>query len=429
MQLDYKFKMIQKQKLALTNSMKQSIEILQMPVYDLYKYIQEELERNPVLEGEITNYSLKSNNAEYVSQFAYIEKKKSLKDYLYEQLLGIKVNNNIENTIKYMIECIDDRGYLVESIQDISNKLNMDEKEVEISLKVLQSFDPLGIAARDLRECLLIQAKGKLFFDDKLEVIIMSYMKYVADNNYKLISENLKITEKEAQDYIDIIKKLEPKPSRGFFTGDETKFIVPDAYVIKMYKQYTVIMNDSIIPTLNINKYYTNMINNIAEGQAKYIKESIVNASNLIKAIEARKNTLCRLLEYVVKNQQNYFEKGMKFLKPMTLNEVATNLEVHPSTLSRAIKDKYIFTSFGTIKIKSLFCSGIYYKDNNEELSVNAIKIKIKKLIQEENKNKPLSDQVICNRLNEENLKISRRTVAKYREDMGIKSSSKRKRI
>lgn len=459
MQLDFKMNLTQQQKLAMTQNMQMSIKILQMSSYDLREYIDKEFEENPILEGdfEFVNEEAKFadkidfkemikylefdsygshnyqdyNSDDEVSPFNFISEKLSLKDFLYDQVNFSIKDKALKTIIEYMIESLDGRGYLDYNLDDICRDLKITKEESEKALEVLQRLEPDGIGARDLTECLIIQLSKKALLDEKIEIIVSNYLNYVADNKYVDIAKELNITPKEAQDYGDIIKSLEPKPSRGYFTGEEVKFIIPDAFIRNIDGEYLVIMNDGVVPRLTLNQLYKDTLtqgtNKEVEG---YVKDKVNSAVLLIKSIEQRKGTLLRILEEVVKRQEEYFSKGKSFLKPMTLKEIADTLEMHESTVSRAIKDKYVLTSYGTIKIKDLFCSGIQARSNDsEDIAVFNIKNKIKGLIDGEDKKKPLSDQIICDKLNEDNLNISRRTVAKYREEMGIKSSAKRKRI
>ena len=253
----------------------------------------------------------------------------------------------------------------------------------------------------------------------------------MADCKYNYIAKELKITPKEVQAYGDIIKTLEPKPARGYYTGEEIKFIIPDAYIVKIRDEYSVIMNKDIIPNITINNLYKQeILNGKDKREVEYVKEKVNDAISLITDIEQRNNTILKLLECIVKKQKAYFENGQEYLKPMTMRELANEMCLHESTVSRAIKDKYILTSRGTIKIKDLFCNRIISSGiEGEDVSTNTIKNKIKQLIKLENKSKPLSDQAICDLLNKEDIAISRRTVAKYREELDIKSSTKRKRF
>lgn len=454
MQMDFKLDILQKQKLILTQTMQQSINILQMSAYELREYIDKKFEENPVLEGELDlveskektdnsqlykylediyseNYNYQYNNEDDVSIFNFIANKKSLKDYLYEQLGEVKSDIKIKKIVSYMIESLDSRGYLENTLEEICNDLGVNKEVGKDALKILQSLEPCGIGARNIKECLLIQLKNKGILDEIIKEIILKYLEYIADCKYNYIAKELKITPKEVQAYGDIIKTLEPKPARGYYTGEEIKFIIPDAYIVKIRDEYSVIMNKDIIPNITINNLYKQeILNGKDKREVEYVKEKVNDAISLITDIEQRNNTILKLLECIVKKQKAYFENGQEYLKPMTMRELANEMCLHESTVSRAIKDKYILTSRGTIKIKDLFCNRIISSGiEGEDVSTKTIKNKIKQLIKLENKSKPLSDQAICDLLNKEDIAISRRTVAKYREELGIKSSSKRKRF
>ena len=451
MKLDFNLNLTQEQKLIMTQQMQLSIKLLQMSTCDLREYIENEFVENPILEGdfdfvqeekdyqdkidykemikylEFDNYGSQSygdyNKDEDVSPFNFISEKESLTEYLHEQLLESDEDELKKAIASYMIENIDSRGYLDMPLEDICKELNIPIDLGQESLEILQDLEPDGIGARDLKECLKIQLIKMGILDDNLEIIIDEYLDLIADNKYSVIAKNLKITPKEAQDLGDIIKSLEPKPSRGFYTGDEVKFIIPDAAIRNM--------NDGVIPRLSISNIYKDILNNKEDKSTEnYVKEKLNSAMFLIKSIEQRKSTLLRILEKTVEKQKEYFDKGQKYLKPMTMKEMAEELGIHESTVSRAIKDKYILTSLGTVKIKDLFTTGLSKSQGDgEDVAVVNIKKQIKEMIDEEDKKKPLSDQAICDELNKKSLNISRRTVAKYREEIGIKSSSKRKRI
>lgn len=459
MKLDFNLNLSQEQKLIMTQQMQLSIKLLQMSTCDLREYIENEFVENPILEGdfdfiqeekdyqdkidykemikylEFDNYGSQSygeyNKDQDISPFNFISEKESLTEYLNEQLLEINEDELKKAIVSYMIENIDSRGYLDMPLEDICKELNIPIDLGQESLDILQDLEPDGIGARDLKECLKIQLIKMGILDDNLEIIIDEYLDLIADNKFNVIAKNLKITPKEAQDLGDVIKGLEPKPARGFYTGDEVKFIIPDAAIRNIDGQYFVIMNDGVIPRLSISNLYKDIINNKEDKNTEnYVKEKLNSAMFLIKSIEQRKSTLLRILEKTVEEQKEYFDKGQKYLRPMTLKEMAEVLGIHESTVSRAIKDKYILTSFGTVKIKDLFTTGLSKSQGNgEDVAVVNIKKQIKEMIDAENKKKPLSDQAICDELNKKNLNISRRTVAKYREEIGIKSSSKRKRI
>ena len=379
MQMDFKLDILQKQKLILTQTMQQSINILQMSAYELREYIDKKFEENPVLEGELDlveskektdnsqlykylediyseNYNYQYNNEDDVSIFNFIANKKSLKDYLYEQLGEVKSDIKIKKIVSYMIESLDSRGYLENTLEEICDDLGVNKEVGKDALKILQSLEPCGIGARNIKECLLIQLKNKGILDEIIKEIILKYLEYMADCKYNYIAKELKITPKEVQAYGDIIKTLEPKPARGYYTGEEIKFIIPDAYIVKIRDEYSVIMNKDIIPNITINNLYKQeILNGKDKREVEYVKEKVNDAISLITDIEQRNNTILKLLECIVKKQKAYFENGQEYLKPMTMRELANEMCLHESTVSRAIKDKYILTSRGTIKIKDLF--------------------------------------------------------------------------
>ncbi|MBU3191074.1 RNA polymerase factor sigma-54 [Clostridium bowmanii] len=456
--MNFGLNLIQEQKLIMTQEMQMSVKLLQMSAYELGQYVSKEMQENPVLEEKdlhnsknnnndakdykeiikylekddfkVKNYAVKAENEE-VSPFYYIAQEKSLKDYLVEQIGELTENHEILEVCKYMVECIDAKGYLSVELPDICKELTISSEKAETALKILQSLDPEGIGARDLKECLKIQLYNLALDDDNIYKIIDEYLEVLAENKYNVIAKELKLTISEVQRYVDIIKNLEPKPSRGFFTGETVKFIVPDAYINKIQNQYFISMNEDVLPKLNINSLYKEIINNGKDEEAvEYVKEKINSAMFLIRSIEQRKNTVYRVLEDILVVQREYFDNGPQYLKPMTLKKIAINLEMHESTISRAIREKYVSVNNGkVIKIKDLFTNGIASVVGGEDISTINIKKAIKEMVDNEEQKKPLSDQIICNRLNIEGMNISRRTVAKYREDLQIKSSSKRKRF
>ncbi|EPB9412401.1 RNA polymerase factor sigma-54 [Clostridium perfringens] len=461
MLMDFNLNLTQEQKLIMTQQMQLSIKLLQMSTYDLREYIEKEFSENPVLEAqyedtkevskeqdrleykELVKY-LESDNygsqsyGEYdeegISPFTFISKPESLTDYLEGQILELPIDEYIRSVCSYMVECLDQKGYLDIKKEELMNELDCSEETFNRALIVIQNLEPAGIGARDLKECLEIQLERKGENDPIVKEIIDNHLDDLADNRYQVIAKDLDITPKKAQDYGDLIKTLEPKPSRGFYTGDEVGFIIPDAEIRKIDGEFFILMKDGVLPILSVNPLYKDILKDSTNDKeaTEYVKEKIDKAMFLIKSIEQRKSTLHKVLQKILEKQKDYFEKGEKYLKPMTLKEIAEKLEMHESTISRAIRDKYILTSMGTIKIKDLFVNSISNKeksDGEDDVTVINIKKVLEEVIKEEDKRKPLSDQAISEILKEKGMAISRRTVAKYREELGIKSSSKRKRF
>ncbi|MDU4890931.1 MAG: RNA polymerase factor sigma-54 [Clostridium sp.] len=459
--MGFDLKLSQEQKLVMTMEMQQSIKLLQMSSYELLQHIDKELQENVVLDIDNNVENLKEDNfksnelAEYrnlvkylefdsyssraysqdeekeqLSPLNFISNKPTLKDYLKDQVMYSGVSKPIQYISNYIIDNIDGRGYLDEEIVGaVSEELSVSLELVEKGLEIIQSLEPAGIGARNLSECLKIQLGRKGIHDEILNRIIDEYLLEISKGKYQQLSKVLNILPKQVQEYEDIIKELEPKPSRGFFTGEEIGYVVPDVYVRKLNDEYIVLMNEGVLPKLMINNTYKKVLEfSQDKNTIEYVKEKISSAMFLIKSIESRKNTLCRVMEEVVKSQREYFDKGDDYLKPMTIKYIAQKLDMHESTVSRAIRDKYVALNSGEIKrIKSLFTS--YVNISNEEVSVSNVKKDIERIIEGENKNKPFSDSVICEQLNKQGIDISRRTVAKYREELGIKSSSQRKRL
>lgn len=446
MGLEYSYKITQEQKLRLTDEMKLSIKVLEMPIEKLKDYINEEFERNPVLEVEenfssdymeeekeeirnidhISNYELNNyseENTEYISALNFVSKKKSLKEYLYEQIIEMNLDEEVFKVTCYLIENINKNGYLDINKDEVLEKFN-DEKLVSKALICLEDLEPVGVGAQNLKQCLSIQIKHLTGDKEILYDIVQNYLEDIAKNNFKGISKKWKIKLKKAQEYGDIIKSLEPRPGRGFYTGEDINYIVPDAEIKKVNDEFVVILNDGFLPKIKISNTYSGL------KKDEYIKEKIKEAYSFIRSIENRRTTLSKVILEIINMQQEYFDKGNKYLKPMSLKEMAEKMNLSQSTISRTIKDKYILTPYGLRKLRDLFTSTIHKNENqNKEVSVIEVKNVIKKLIDGEDKSKPISDQCICNMLNSNNINISRRTVAKYREELGINSSIKRKRI
>ncbi len=453
MNLDFNLNLSQQQKLVMNQQMQLSVKLLQMSNFELVEYLNEEIQENPVIDADFSKIEVNENfeksdynklsehsgsdnyssgaayGEEQISPFNFISEKKSLKDYLKEQLGELDENDKMKNICMYIIEGINSSGYFTDDLDDTSKFLNVDRKNVDSALKIIQTFDPNGIGARNLKECLRIQADYQGVLDDKLELIISNHLEDIGDNKYNKISKELNISVQKAQQYGDEIKTFQPKPSSGFYTGDEVKYINPDAYIENIGDDLYVIMNDTSLPNLSINSIYKDIINGSEDKNAKkYVREKINSATFLMKSINMRRSTVYKVLEQIVDIQKKFFLDGDTFLEAMTLKDISERIDMHESTVSRAIKEKYIYTNRGIVRIKDLFTTSIS-NYNSEDISVNKIKNEIQKLIESEENEKPLSDQNISDILADKDFKISRRTVAKYREEMGIKSSAKRKRF
>ncbi|SHH01368.1 RNA polymerase factor sigma-54 [Tepidibacter thalassicus] len=441
MKLNLGLELNQSQKLILTKQLKQSLDILNMSMYELEEIINKENEENPIIEVE------KKENLDWEKYIEYIRDTKyqeinysqnkeqnynieniikyniSIYEHLKNQINYYNIDKKSKEIVEYIIDCLDENGYFKGDICEISKKFGISDENVLKNLKIVQSLEPSGVGARSVKECLLIQIKEKQIKSDVIENIIKEDLNLIANKKYKDICKKYKITPEKCRKILEIIKTLEPKPGRkySFF---ENNYIIPDVIVEKIGDKYEVYLNDTNIPNIKINKFYQEILKNSQkDDEAKeYIKEKLNSAINLIKNIESRKNTILRISKEIVKHQMDFFEKGNKYLKPLILKDIAIDLGIHESTVSRGINGKYMLTPYGLFELKYFFSGGI-------DIASTSIKNIIKEIISFEDKKKPYSDSKICSLLKEKNINISRRTVAKYREELGIPSSTKRKKI
>lgn len=433
------------QQIQLNQSLFISLNLLQMNIQDLYEFLNNELQSNPLLEIEydksqnediisIETYKddfdlcLYKNSRLYdetedkkIAPYDLIAKENSLKDFLYNQFIESDFSDEENEIIKYLIECIDDNGYL-----KYDNEKKISREKFESALGVIQSMDPAGIGARNIEECLKLQLKRKNMLNDDLCKIIDDYLIEAAQNNYSKIAKEIKVSVRQVKGYIKMIKNLEPKPGRGYSSGENCIYIIPDAEIYREGNEFKVRIYNKYSSKLRVHDEYKTIVKSCHdEKMEKYINDNSTRAHYIINGIKNRENTLQLILEYLAKKQHQYFEKGNGYIKPISIKKTSEDLNYSESTVSRTIKDKYIVTPFGTIKLRSLFSLSI--NKQSENISKERIKYMIKKIIKGENKYKPLSDEDISDILKESGIAISRRTIAKYRQELNIKSSSKRK--
>ncbi|WP_425058433.1 RNA polymerase sigma-54 factor [Sporomusa carbonis] len=465
MQMDYGLKLETTQKLIMTPQLRQAIAILQLPAMELAAMVEKELLENPVLEtdvgdtgnepeGETTagdydtqadtddwleyllNDTISGGNQPEAGEAAQRRElagaeNVSLQDYL-EMQLHFAVFNCKHLTIgKYLIGCIDDNGYLCGTTGEAAAHLGVSEALVTDVLKIIQTFDPVGVGARSLQECLLIQLEQKAAGHVNREIslaaaIIGEYLDQVACGRYKQIADKLSCSTHEVQQAVDIIRTLDPKPGRAY-GGGQPGYIVPDVTVERLNNSYIIHINDNHVPQLSINPYYRQVIREADSEARKYVEGRINSAVWLIKSIEQRRRTLYNVTEAIVNLQRGFFDHGPKFLRPLTMKKVAEQIGVHESTVSRATANKYMSTPHGLFGMHTFFTSGVQSADG-EDVSASRVKRELKELVQAENPSRPLSDQAIAGLLNKRGIVVSRRTVTKYREELGILASSKRKR-
>ena len=466
------------QQLIMTPQLQMAIKLLQLSRLEMLDTIRQELEENPALEevqdnspdenvGEQSeNFETESSHTEevtikekiqddidwsvYLGEYntpgrvsyetedkdsprfeAFIAPKQSLRDHLLWQFLMIKPSGKEETIASAIVGSLNKDGFLCCSVEEVAAMSNAAVEEVEYVLAKMQSFDPIGVCARDLKECLLIQAEHFGFKDTIVSDIINNHLRDLEKKNYKGICKALKISIGEVIAAVNVIKGFEPKPGRQF--SEETpQYINPDIYVHKWENEFVVMLNDDGMPKLRVNSFYKNTISRGKKisGEAEdYIQDKIRSAAWLIKSIHQRQKTIYKVMQSILGFQREFFEKGIAYLKPMVLRDVAQDIGMHESTISRVTTNKYAFTPQGIFELKYFFNSSIKTSQGGDIASAS-VQEKIRQIIQNEDPKKPYSDDKISQLLKEEHqIHIARRTVAKYREMLKVLPSNKRKQI
>ena len=406
--MDNKLDIVEKQKLTqslkLSQMMKLSINILKMSVMDLKNFIEKEFSKDLGISVEL-NYSNQENyDNEKEVEINYLTDEKNFFQILEEQLSYFKIETKIKEICIFIINNLNKKGYLELSKIEIKDILEVNDKELEEAFDIIHNLEPYGVGAYSLEECLKIQLKAKKIIDEKLFLFIDNYLYFLADKKYNLIKEKLNINDDILFSYIDIIKSLNPIPSRGYSVG-KVKKIIPDILVEIKGDEIFYEINRASIPQINVK----DKVNN------KYYKK----INEIVSCIEKRFETLDKIMEIIIREQKSFFISQGKETNTLKISDVASELNLSPSTVSRAVKEKYIKTDFGIISLRKLF---------NLDSTVFLYQQKILEYIENENKEQPFSDQDIVNLLEKEGIKIARRTVTKYREKLGYKSSHKRKK-
>ena len=428
-----------KQKFALKKllvpQLQQSLKILTLSLPDLRALIDEELLNDPFLEDNSSptitrtkKNTISDKDLDY--RLEIMTKKSTLQDVLLRQL-GMFANNDAELKIgQEIIGNIDENGYLKASLDEICLALNTTLEQVERTLKLIQQFEPSGVAARTVSECLLIQLEISGENDPLLKSVVEFHLDNVAKKNYSLIAKALGQPVEKIEPLIKKISKLDPKPGRNY-SAEETKQVIPDIIIEEKDAddELKIIINNEDIPDLSINKTYRQMLKsqNLDPQTKEFLSQKLRNALELLRAISRRQTTLRRIVETIVEIQQEAIRGDLSCLKPLTFKDVAKRIEMHETTVCRAIMNKYVKLPFAVVALREFFPSHIHGQDE-ESVSSNHVKKIIKELIDQEDKKHPLSDQDIHNILTKEkNLSLSRRTIAKYREELRILSTSFRR--
>ena len=358
-----------------------------------------------------------------------ITKSKTLQEHLTQQIGELDFSSDELKISTMLIGNIDDKGYLNNTtVEEVATNENVTVDFVEGILDTIQRLDPPGIGARDLKECLLIQLRNGRFKNGIVEKIVEFHLHDLENRNYQAISKALKIPLNKVIENVQIISELEPVPGRPF-GGDVVPYVVPDVYVFKLGDEWVVHLNEEGLPELKVSNFYSNLLNKTeAKGADKnYIQEKLKSAVWLIKSIQQRQRTIFKVAECIVKRQHDFFEKGVEHLRPMILKDIAEDISMHESTISRVTNNKYMHTPRGIVELKYFFNSSVARADG-DDLASESVKKMIEELIKNEDLKHPFSDQKIVEMLEEKGIHLARRTVAKYREQLRILPSAKRKK-
>ena len=465
------------QQLIMTPQLQMAIKLLQLSRLELMDAIRQEMEENPTLE-EMQESSPKEQAEEealaqiepaektkevtideklnsdidwsnYIDEYnapgrvrfetedreapqyeAFISHKETLSDHLLWQLLMASPTPEEKRIGSLIIGNVDKDGYLLSSLDELAQMAGVEADDIDEVLFLLQSFDPIGVCARDLTECLLLQARQLGLKNSLVTQIISNHINHLENKNYKAICRALKVSLDEVIAAVNVITNLEPKPGRKF-SDEQPQYITPDIYVYKTEDDYAIVINDDGLPKLRVNPFYKQAItqNKDVSGNARdYIQDKLRSAAWLIRSIHQRQKTIYKVMESILKYQREFFDKGITHLKPMVLRDVAEDIGMHESTISRVTTNKYAYTPQGIFELKYFFNSSIK-RVYGEAIASASVQAKIRRLIESEDVRKPHSDSKMAELLKAQNIDIARRTVAKYREMMGVLPSNKRKQF
>ena len=458
-------------KLVMTPNLQLAIKLLQLNKMELIEAVNKELQENPAFDLEVASDPLTSssevgeirrdqgietertsptmgemdwdsyfdNGADTGSYFAerkepvafenILHRSPSLAEHLLWQLSLTKVTKEEQHLAVRIIGNLNDDGYLSPSLDEMADRYNTSVEKLESVLKIVQEFDPVGVGARNLSECLLIQVHQAEFERNHLaEKIIKHHLQLLERSAHKEIAKLLSVDVQEVLDAVDFIRTLEPKPGRAFSTS-VTQYIQPDVYIQKVDDEYRIILNDQGLPKLRINKLYQHYRNQDTDLETRqYVEQKFRNALWLIKSVEQRQRTIYKVAESILKFQKNFFDHGIHELRPLVLRDVADDIGMHESTVSRVSTNKYLQTPQGIFEIKYFFHSGLSSLAG-EDISSIRVKEIIKNYVLNENPASPLSDRQIMELIQEQGITIARRTIAKYREELNIPPSNRRRSV
>jgi RNA polymerase sigma-54 factor len=463
--------------LIMTPRLQQALKLLQVPTLELQQILKQEIMQNPLLEevdeiGESEDLAKEDSPEETANEEAadpaeedpidwseymqdgaldrtfvpqsetsveFLEKmpvtRTTLAESLLEQLHYLNLPADTMQVAEFLVGSLDDNGWLATPLAEVAEVTGRPLEELERVLRVIQALEPPGIGARDLRECLLIQMEARNEKDTMAWRIVHDHFDHLVNRRFPEIARQLKCTPEDVQNAADVIATLNPKPGLQV-SNEDPKYVTPDLVVERVDDEYVVLLNDRHLPRLRISSAYEGVLRDKKKADCtpteaktrEYIQGKLNSARWLIQTIEQRRRTMIKVMNCIIREQREFFERGIAFLRPLTLQQVARQIDMHESTVSRVCSGKYVQTPRGVFELKFFFSSGLETEDG-EDVSARTAKSIIKSLIDEENKKDPLSDQRIAELLHEQGLKIARRTVAKYREQLNILPARFRRRV
>lgn len=445
----------QKQKQVLSAQMIQSVKVLQMGAQELLQYVQETVEENPMLEledpysrteedGSLAHRlewlaSSDLQNRTYYRQdfdsetdplrnYGTVDDSESLYVHILNQLDGLTLAPDVLQCCKFLAGCLDANGWLDECLAQLAHELDWPEQLLEDGLAVLQSLDPPGVGARSLSECLCLQLAHGPQTDETALRIARDHLEGLAKNHYGQIARTLGISQEEVRRAAGYIRTLAPRPGTKFSAQEAPSYVMPDVIVERVADHFEVRLNDRFLPSLNISPYYTRMLRESDDSQVKdYLINRMRQAEWTVRTVEQRRSTLMACAGCILEFQEDFFRRGPGYLRPLSLANVAQRLEIHESTVSRAISGKYLQCSMGAYPLHYFFSRQLASAQAESLSSPDAAKALLKALIAQEDKSKPMSDQKLCQCMAERGCVIARRTVAKYRGELGIPGATGRK--
>lgn len=454
-----------RQKVTLSPQVYQGLNILAMPIADLQQMIEVEMLENPVIEVDETETepvegeeqsedsrdderswdewiemyedlesmeptAPRDPNIEQANTEEFVGGVQSFDDYLLDQLSLLDLTDEVDHAARAVIGSLDADGFFVGSFKEVAALLGVDEEAAEAGLKAVQELDPPGVGARDLSEALCIQMEFLGIEEPMLTRIIEEHLDDVASNHFRKIARALRIDEDEVRRLVETLRSLNPRPAGAFSPGPSPGYIVPDVTLRRFDNEWLIIPNNEALPTLRVSPRYRTMLKSgsTADDETRrYLKDKIRSAESFIRNVDRRKDTVSRITEIIMEVQRDFFEDGTGPLRPLRLEDVAVELGVHLSTISRGVTGKYMATPYGLYELKHFF-SGGYRTSGGMDVAATTIKQRLRDLVKAEDADKPLSDQKLAEMLCEEGVTVARRTVAKYREELGIEPSWARRR-